>query len=64
MDKFETYLSQKRIDAQRFRQSLPTEHERLAQEFVAGGEKAFDLRKKFLLNNLRLEYPQADPNGT
>ena len=57
MDKFVDYLGKKQIDAQRFRESWPDEESRLRNEFQQGGAIAFELRKKFLLNNLRLEFP-------
>lgn len=59
MDHFKKYLLDKRIDSDRFRQDLPEEWNALQREFETGGEKPFQLRKRFMLNPLRLEYPLA-----
>lgn len=54
---FENYLREKRIDVDRFRATAPEEWERMASHFTALGSHAFDARKKFLINNIRLQFP-------
>lgn len=59
MNLFKKYLVGKRIDSDWFQRELPREWEALRHEFETGGEKSFQLRKRFMLNPLRLEYPLA-----
>ena len=56
---FEKYLLSIKIDSARFRREQAEEWNSLRHEFEIGGEKSFFLRKRFLLNPLRLEYPQS-----
>lgn len=57
MSNFELYLQSKKINARAFRDALPEEFDQYHRQFAASSAAAFDLQKKFYLNNLRLEYP-------
>lgn len=57
MSDLEIYLREKRIDGGRFRATRPDEYARWESEWAVLGKAAFDQRKKFLLNPLRLEFP-------
>ena len=57
MSNFELYLQSKKIDARAFRAALPAEFETYHKQFSQSSAAAFDLQKKFYLNNLRLEFP-------
>lgn len=54
---FEEFLKKKRIDSVKFKASLAQEWLGFMIEFDQSGEAAFDARKKFFLNNLRLQFP-------
>ncbi len=58
ISKFETYLDKKQIDSHAFKTVYGKEWERFRSEFDHLGEAAFDARKKFFLNNLRLQFPK------
>lgn len=51
---FDAYLQKKGIDPHQFFQSNNLRYEKWVDEFEATGEKAFDLRKKFFWNDLRI----------
>lgn len=55
--KFEDFLVKKRIDSNAFRSSYEEEWLKFRSEFDRSGEASFDARKKFMLNNLRLQFP-------
>ena len=57
MSGFEAFLTKKRIDSNRFKASMAQEWETYRSEFDQMGEAAFDARKKFFLNGLRLQFP-------
>ncbi|MEM7038065.1 MAG: hypothetical protein AAF570_13865 [Bacteroidota bacterium] len=60
MTPFEAFLQQNKIQASSFKRTLLQEWEAMEREFGAMGEKSFEKRKRFLLNNLRLEFPLED----
>lgn len=54
---FEAFLLKKRIDAVRF-SSLNSElYQRVFRDFERGGETSVEYGKKFLWNDLRMEFP-------
>ena len=54
---FEEFLEKKRIDSAAYRRALEAEWNQFRKEYEQSGEAAFDARKKFFLNNLRLQFP-------
>ena len=60
MSGYEAFLTKKRIDSNRFKASMAREWETYRSEFEQLGEAAFDARKKFFLNGLRLQFPLRD----
>ncbi|WP_027000240.1 hypothetical protein [Eisenibacter elegans] len=54
---FEEYLSQKKIDAKRFKSDEPELWQEWAQLFMQLHPESFTMQKKFLINALRREYP-------
>ena len=54
---FEEFLEKKRIDGAAYRRALEAEWNQFKEEYEQSGEAAFDARKKFFLNNLRLQFP-------
>ncbi len=59
---FEEFLKKKRIDSVKFKASLSQEWLSYQAEFDQSGEASFDARKKFFLNNLRLQFPLDEPS--
>lgn len=55
-ENFEEYLRQKHIDPDAFQKAMPDHWTELKESFRILGAGAFDARKKFLLNNLRLQF--------
>ena len=53
---FEEYLTQKKIDANRFRQSEPERYAEWKREFEQMNPASFTVQKKFLLNDTRRKY--------
>ncbi len=58
--KFEAYLHGKQIDSDAFKAAYKDEWEKYKSEFDRSGSAAFDARKKFFLNNLRLQFPREE----
>ena len=54
---FEDFLRSKLIDSVAFEKALSDMFQQFRNEFELGGAEAFDQRKKFYLNSLRLEFP-------
>ena len=59
-NRFALYLQQKRISGTRFKEELFDLYQSLQSEFLKSSPAGFDARKKFLINNLRLQYPLSD----
>ncbi|MCS7084817.1 MAG: hypothetical protein RMM53_01790 [Bacteroidia bacterium] len=59
---FDQYLKKKKISPSKYRQS--PEYGEFAREFSLLGPYAFDQRKKFFLNKLRLQYPLENDETT
>ena len=56
---FETFLRKKGIAHTDFQKADPKLFDDLVHAFQAGGTSHLELRKKFLWNDLRLEFPLA-----
>jgi len=54
---FETFIQQKRIHAQAFREQRPALWEQFQSLYQQIGPKSFDLQKKFYFNDLRALFP-------
>ncbi|MEY3443064.1 MAG: hypothetical protein RLZZ519_1345 [Bacteroidota bacterium] len=54
---FEAFLLKKKIDAVRFRSLNPELYQRIVRDFERGGETSIEYGKKFLWNDLRMEFP-------
>ena len=57
---FDEFLEKKRIDGEAYKQAMESEWNQFREEYEKSGEAAFDARKKFFLNNLRLQFPLSD----
>ena len=53
---FETYLTQKKIDATQFWQAEPARYTEWQREFQEMHPESFTAQKKFLLNDTRRKY--------
>ena len=53
---FDDYLTQKKIDAERFQQAEPERFREWQREFVQMHPESFTVQKKFLLNDIRRKY--------
>ncbi|WP_317170088.1 hypothetical protein [Rhodocytophaga rosea] len=58
---FETYLAEKKIDSQAFRENEPQQWQELYALFEAVHPESFTVQKKFLINNIRRQYPLKTP---
>lgn len=54
---YEAFLRKKKIDPIRFGSSNPVLYRRIMQEYDRGGEVIVEYGKKFLWNELRMEFP-------
>ena len=54
---FDEFLKKKRIDGEAYKKAMKAEWGQFRKEYEQSGEAAFDARKKFFLNNLRLQFP-------
>ena len=61
---FEAWLKSKKIDPQKFKNSLPEDWDRNKKDFDQSSPASFDQHKKFFINNLRLEFPLDDQEKT
>jgi hypothetical protein len=59
-DRFTGFLKEKKIDPDAFRSGLPLMWAKWNADFAVTSTASFDLRVKFLLNNLRLEFPLTE----
>ncbi|GAB4395712.1 MAG: hypothetical protein OHK0053_05830 [Microscillaceae bacterium] len=57
MQSFEQYLNEKKISAQDFRVAEPEKYTHFKTLFEAVHPNSFTAQKKFLLNQLRRQYP-------
>ncbi|NJL11603.1 MAG: hypothetical protein HC913_00325 [Microscillaceae bacterium] len=61
MQSFEQYLNEKKISAQDFQQAEPKKWASLRTLFDEVHPNSFTAQKKFLLNQLRRQYPLPQP---
>ena len=59
---FEEFLKKKWIDGEAYKKAMEAEWNQFKQEYEQSGEAVFDARKKFFLNNLRLQFPLREEN--
>lgn len=58
---FETYLAEKKIDSHAFKDNEPEQWQEFYALFEAVHPESFTIQKKFLINNIRRQYPLKIP---
>jgi hypothetical protein len=58
---FDTYLAEKKIDSQAFKENEPQQWQEFYELFEAVHPESFTVQKKFLINNIRRQYPLKTP---
>jgi hypothetical protein len=58
---FETYLAEKKIDSQAFKENEPSQWQEFRALFEVVHPESFTVQKKFLINTIRRQYPLKTP---